>query len=602
MAINMDEKKMLGRDQAEEGLHVPPWAEAIRSSFVSSAAIQFLIHGATDVVPFGSEYVSMREFLYRAFCRGKTVVYYNISEGFRFMSKEHQDTFQGFLTVFLSRNPDYKNAPLVAPHHALAVLEEFLLTHNGAVAVVEYAEKVVPAKEHRFMNFNEKQVLTTLQRWAVDPRLLKKNNAVFMIARTLSEVHDDLYTGTSRLEVVDVPLPGEAERLAFMEYLLKLPESEFPLDRDADGEPSARRSGIRLEQEPEAIAKSTNGLSYVQIANMFRRARQQNERIGPEVVTRWKQRSIEAELGDIVEFVSAPAGLEAVAGMAEQKELLLKIAGAMREGHRRIVPQGIMLLGAPGTGKTFTMGCFAHDCGIPFVRLGNVFSKYVGATEANLEKLFHYLNALSPVFVFIDEFDQSYGRRVTGDGDSGVSRRVFAMFNAYLSDPSRQGRVLFGAASNRPDLVDPSTLRAGRFDLKIPFFLPDEKTRAEILEITYGNLHIDNRVEDFAPAAGTTSGYSGADLREIVLQSHRIAVFDGRRRVMQRDLDGAVADYIPPVKADPDMIRFMELLAVAGTTSRQLLSPEHRKLVDGGGLHAELAGLRLSLAARAMAT
>jgi len=281
-----------------------------------------------------------------------------------------------------------------------------------------------------------------------------------------------------------------------------------------------------------------------------------------------------------------------------QKQLLLKFANAMREGNREIVPQGIMLLGPPGCGKTFSMECFAHDCGIPFLTLGNVFSRYVGATEANLEKLFHYLNALSPVFVFIDEFDQSYGRRTTSEGDSGVSRRVFGMFNAYLSDTSRKGRVLFGAATNRPDLIDPSTLRAGRFDVKIPFFMPDEETRKSILSLTFETLKIDHRIEDFAAPAVAMDGYSGADLREIVTQSYRMATFDGRKRVMQRDLDAAVSDYIPPVKADPDTVRLMDLLAVAGTTSRQLLSPEHLQLVNSGRLQDELNAVRQRLALR----
>jgi len=581
---------------------LPVWAEHIRSSFISSAAVQFLVHGVTDLVPLNGDYLSVRQFLYRAFCRGKKVVFYDISEGFHYPGPEHEAVFRRFLDVFLTRNPDFKQVSLLAPQHALPVLEEFLLMHNGAVAIIEYGEKVVPQKEHRFMSFDEKQALTTLQRWASDPRLLRKNNAVFLVAHTLSEVHEELYSGTSRVEVVEVPLPDEAERLKYITYLLTTPEAEFPDTRtDQAAEAPAKPLRLRLEMEPAVLAKATNGLSYVQIANMLRRARQGGERVGHDMVTRWKRRSIEAELGELVEFVQPEVGLEALAGMDQQKDVLLRVAQAMRDGQRRVVPQGIMLLGPPGCGKTFCMECFAHDCGIPFLRLGNIFSRYVGATEANLEKLLHCLNALSPVFVFIDEFDQSYGRRVTSEGDSGVSRRVFAMFNAYLSDSSRQGHVLVGAASNRPDLIDPSTLRAGRFDLKIPFFLPDDATRPKVLEVTYKTLRIDHRVEDFATAAQATRGYSGADLREIVLQSFRLAAFEGRRRVMQRDLDAAVADYIPPVRSDPEMVRFMELLAVSGTTSKRLLSPEHQALIDSGRLQAEIDDLRQRVSRRGAA-
>jgi SpoVK/Ycf46/Vps4 family AAA+-type ATPase len=284
--------------------------------------------------------------------------------------------------------------------------------------------------------------------------------------------------------------------------------------------------------------------------------------------------------------------------MDQQKALLMRTAEAMRQGRTEVVPKGIMLLGPPGCGKTFSMSCFAHDCGIPFLQIKNIFNKYVGATEANLEKLFHYLEALSPVFVFVDEFDQTYGRRVGSDSDSGVSRRVFAMFNAFLSDDAHQGEILFGAATNRPDLLDAATLRAGRFDLKLPYFLPDEPTRRAILEVTFKNTRTDHAVTTLDNAVARTGGYSGADLREIVITARRQAGLEGRSVVSQEDLDWAVSDYIPPGKADPDTVRYMELLAVSLTTSRSLLSDEHRALVDSGKLQETLDDLRTRIRLR----
>ena len=239
------------------------------------------------------------------------------------------------------------------------------------------------------------------------------------------------------------------------------------------------------------------------------------------------------------------------------------------------------------------MQCFAHDCEIPFLQLKNIFSKYVGSTEANLEKLFHFLDALAPVFVFIDEFDQSYGKRVQGDGDSGVSRRVFAMFNSFLSDDARQGKVLFGAATNRPDLIDPSTLRAGRFDLKLPFLLPDAAAREAILDVTFKTMRVPCAGVDLSAFAHKTEGFSGADLKELVRVAQRKAVFTGRDAVGAEDLQFALADYLPPGAARPDEIKLMELSAVANCTSRSLLPAEYVKKLEDGTLHAELQALQM---------
>jgi hypothetical protein len=422
------------------------------------------------------------------------------------------------------------------------------------------------------MSLDDRRTITTLRRWADDPRLLRRNSFVFLISEALSEVSEELYQRGSRTAVVEVPMPDTAERAHFI---------GAEMEGLGDAKPT-------LEMATEVLAEITNGLSRNQIGSLLRGAGRLKTPVSFDMAGKWKRQAIETEIGDLVGFSTPRMGLDALAGVEKQKEVLVRTADALKAGKTAVVPKGILLTGPPGCGKTFCMECFAHDCGIPFVQLKNVFSKYVGATESNLEKLFHYLEALSPVFVFIDEFDQSYGRRVTSDGDSGVSRRVFGMFNNFLSEERHQGKILFGAATNRPDLIDTSTMRAGRFDLKLPFLLPDDAAREAILKVSFRTLDVAHEVTDFAPAVKKSKGYSGADLKEIVRIAQRKSVFDGRETVTADDLAFAVADYIPPTVANADEIRRMELLAVLSCASRALLPDQYVKGVEDGGLAREL--------------
>ena len=560
---------------------LPPWAQDIKDAFTSGAAGVFLLHGVRDRYPYGGGYLALPAFLHHAFCAGKTTVVYDISQGLTYPTTPDETAFRSFVDVKVARdtNPTLQTA-LQRPETLLPLLEEFLFTRDNTAVIIDYIDKIVPEDEPRFMGYDQRRMVTTLRRWADDPRLLRRNSFVFLIAGALSDVATEIYARSSRVHVVRLPMPDGTERATYIEYCLA-----------TDGE----GLGAKLEMPSQVLAQATNGLTRQQIGNFVRSAARLQKPVTYAQTAAWKRAAIEAEIGDLVEFTEPTIGLEALAGVDRQKDILLNTARALREGRTEVVPKGMLLLGPPGCGKTFCMTCFAHDCGIPFLQLKNVFSKYVGATESNLEKLFHYLEALSPAFVFIDEFDQSYGKRVEGGEDGGVSRRVFGMFNNFLSDESHQGRILFGAATNRPDLIDASTLRAGRFDLKLPFLLPDEPARQDILEVSLKTLSVNNSLADLGPYAAQTTGYSGADLKELLRIAQRHAVFAGHDLVAEDDMQFALGDYIPPGGALGDEIRVMELLAVLSCTSRSLLPVKYAEGAKDGSLRAELRELQQGL-------
>ena len=570
--------------EAFGGPHALPWVERIRRDFTARAASVFLLHGVRDLVPSGDAWLPLPEFLRTTFCGGKRTVLYSIASGITLPTPEDEREFEAFLEVRASRGePPLNMRDSYRPDLAIPALQDYLLSRDGVALIVDFVDKLFPAQEDRFMSADERRLLAAVRAWATDPRLARRNSFVLMYAESLADVHEDLYTRGGGTRVLEIPFPDEAARLAYIEATL---DAGPPLS-DA---PTASNGDLSISRA--VLAQASNGMTLQQIGAMIRSAHSEHRRLDLAEVSVHKREVIEAEIGDLVEFTTSKLGLDAVAGVDRQKQLLVDTVRALQQGNTDLVPKGILLVGPPGTGKTFTMSCFARDCNITFVELRNVFSKYVGSTEANLEKLFHYLEALAPIFVFIDEFDQSYGRRVASDSDSGVSRRVFGMFNSFLSDDAHQGRIIFGAATNRPDLIDHSTMRAGRFDMKLPFLLPDEEAREAILRVTVRNLGIDFADGDLSGIAGRTGGFSGADLAELVRIAQRHAFSDRREQVTVADLAFATDDYIPPNVARADEIRMMELLAVANTTSRSLLSPEYVAAIESGALQRDMVILR----------
>src|SRR5690606_26132846 len=117
-----------------------------------------------------------------------------------------------------------------------------------------------------------------------------------------------------------------------------------------------------------------------------------------------------------------------------------------------------------GTGKTFVAEAFAGESGLTCLKLKNFRDKWVGSTEANLEKILNVVKALGSVIIIIDEVDRALSS--DNEGDSGTSNRVYAKIKAFMSDTNHRGRILWVIMSNRPDKLDIDLKRPGRFDSK----------------------------------------------------------------------------------------------------------------------------------------
>ncbi len=260
-----------------------------------------------------------------------------------------------------------------------------------------------------------------------------------------------------------IPLPGEADMLA---YVQTLATTQFP--------DLASKSDVPLE----TLAARVTGLSRVGARTAISLALGNDKRITAAWLGQIKKELIERECQGLLDFVESPFTLDHVAGLDAVKAWLREDTELLKRGALRALPMGYLIAGRIGTGKTFLVQCWAGELGIPCVVFKNFRDRWVGATESNLEKIFAILRALGQVVVFVDEADQAAGKREGGDGDSGLSGRVYSMLAKEMSDTQNRGRIVWVFATSRPDLLEVDLKRQGRLDVHIPLFPPETPSRA----------------------------------------------------------------------------------------------------------------------------
>ncbi|MCZ7558863.1 MAG: ATP-dependent zinc metalloprotease FtsH [Burkholderiaceae bacterium] len=238
-----------------------------------------------------------------------------------------------------------------------------------------------------------------------------------------------------------------------------------------------------------------------------------------------------------------------VAGVDEAKEELREVVGFLKDpGHYgRLgarIPKGILLVGPPGTGKTLLARAVAGEAKVPFFSInGSEFVEmFVGVGAARVRDLFEQARQKAPAIIFIDEIDALGRARGAFGAFGGGHDEKEQTLNQLLAeidgfDPS-SGVVLL-AATNRPEILDPALLRAGRFDRQVLVDRPDRVGRVQILHVHLKKVRLDNDV-DPEKIAGLTPGFTGADLANLVNEAALLATRRGREAVRLEDFTGAV--------------------------------------------------------------
>jgi len=585
---------------------LPGWADDLRRRYLRGEASIFVLHGNVyDVVLSGGRTLTLTEFLGNVLLKESkdTIAVYNVATGVRFLKRPSE----GQRAVDEQLHANEKPA-------VLGALERLLLNNSRTAIILEYAEVLSPAGDPNFQSESDRAAVVTLHRWSFLPEIERCDNVVILIAENLAELAPKLISNP-KVAVVDVPMPDrdtrkaaaaladpslsekETERYADITAGLKAVQILTILTPPPVSETEARDretfiagilgSGADVAERAKKLAQLTAGMNRDEIAKLLAPGASLPERLDGQrtdiarqevdrLIAQRKREILERECFGLVEFVEPVHGFEVVGGMEEVKKDLNVIANSIREGQTARVPMGVLFTGPMGTGKTFVAEAFAKECGLTTIKLKNFRSKWVGATEGNLEKILNVIRAIGQVVVIIDEGDRAFGN-TDEDGDGGTSSRVIARIKEFMSDTSNRGRILFLVMTNRPDKLDVDLKRAGRLDRKIPFLY--SQTPEEVENITRAVVR-KNKVKtrvDFAAIRDSFSkklvGYSNADVEAVVLMALDDAAREGVDDVSEERFIRAAADYFP--SRDVELLEYMELLAVFEASSRRLLPAKY---------------------------
>jgi hypothetical protein len=431
--------------------NAPPWAAELALAYESGASSQFVLYGNVhDRLVVGGSLVNLADYLQDTLLAGfGVVIAYDLGNGLTIeRGGELVDKWQGAELKQLAREPlpaiQWIGRYLRYLGNLRALTRE---TVPNVAVILRGVDHIIPGDG---AGFDHGSVTSQLRDWAGESPFSELAFASLLIADNLNDV-EPLIAYSPQATRVRVALPDHKALESALEVLARTHPRAFPAD-----------------VKPGELAGALAGVTIASLESLARMRHHESRPVGDADLARLKKELVERDSAGLVEFIESRRTLQDYFGQEALKAWLRQDVALWRTGDLKALPMGYLLCGPVGTGKTFLVECLAGEAGVPVVRLKNFRDRWVGSSEGNLEKIFRLVRALGRCMVFIDEADQTLGKRESGGGDSGLSGRIYSMIAQEMSDTGNRGRVLWILASSRPDLIEVDLKRPGRVDVKVP--------------------------------------------------------------------------------------------------------------------------------------
>ena len=455
--------------------NLPPWAAQLVEQYLSGAANQFIVYGNINdrvLIPSGGSGLAqasakigtLQEFLIDVLLSSFDVVLsYDLGNGIRI--EKGGPVFSQWPAF--QEQPNLPKTPRAAVEtltHYLRYVANLSRLKNQVTqvaVVIKNADLVVPQLSGGF-DYDIGAMASLIRDWAGDSMLLGHPVATFLLAENLNDLNP-LLANNPRAARIKVGLPGSEE----LGRAYQAMSTRYPI--------AFREYAGQLEP----LARQLSGATLGATESLFKSREYAKKPLEAKDLVAIKKQIVEKDSSGLIEFIETTRTLDDLHGQDAIKNWLRQDIALWNKNDLSALPKGYLFCGPVGTGKTFMVECLAGEAGVPVVKLKNFRDKWVGSTEGNLERIFRLLQALGRCYVFVDEADQSLGRRESGN-DSGVGGRVYSMIAEEMGSSTSRGRIIWILASSRPDLIEVDLKRPGRIDVKVPLFptcSPEESFR-----------------------------------------------------------------------------------------------------------------------------
>jgi hypothetical protein len=539
----------------------PAWANELALAYESGAHGQFILYGNVhDRMAVGNQLVNLAGYLETDLLAAfKVVLAYDLGNGLTIeRGGDLIEKWSGANLQQLPREPlpaiNYISRYLRYLGNLRAIGREPV--ENVAV-ILRGIDHVVPADGN---GYEHGSLTSILREWSCEAPFANLAFTGILIADNLNDV-EPMVAFNAQAARIRVPLPDATA----LERALALLTSQRP-------------RAFSPNANLKTLAAALVGVTVSSLESFAKIRSHSAQAPGSGDLSRIKKDLVERDSAGLVEFIESKRTLDDYHGQDALKRWLRQDIALWQAGDLKALPMGYLLCGPVGTGKTFLVECLAGEAGAPVVKLKNFRDRWVGSSEGNLEKIFRLVRALGRCMVFIDEADQTLGRRESGSNDSGLSGRLYSMIAQEMADTANRGKVLWILASSRPDLIEVDLKRPGRVDVKVPL-LPTATAAESAMLIAnlakrYGLSLTDLELAELTSHMPTLVTPGAAEA--LVVKAYRHS--RTQNTTAAAALGACLVDYQNPVPAD--VLEFQMRIAIREATDLAFVPPQFRTPVE----------------------